>query len=107
MQPFTTIHYDGTSPVFKSFATVQAAEAYLRELIVSRQVSSSDSLAIISNTDDRVVYFKQHNNTVASLYAGLHRRTPSFAQHWQQFLQSVQERLTIAFSALTDVVGRR
>lgn len=107
MQPFTTIHYDGISPVFKSFETVQAAEAYLRELIVSRQVSSSDSLAIISNNDDRVVYFKQHNNTVASLYAGLHRHSLSFAQHWQQFILSVQEHLTIAFSALTDVVGRR
>ena len=107
MQPFTTIHYDGVTPVFKSFDTVQAAEAYLRELIVSRQVSTSDSLAIISNTDDRVIYFRQHNNTVASLYAGLYQTNPTLSQRWQRFIQSMLEQFTLAFSALTNVVGRR
>lgn len=106
MQPVTTIHYDGITPAFQTFGTVQAAESYLRELIISRQVSPCDSISIIRISDDSVLYFRQHNNTVANLHAGLHPRRMTLSQRWQSVNQLIQDRLLIAFSAFTDVVGR-
>ena len=91
MQTFIAIHNNGIAPSFASFPTIAAAEAHLNELLNTRRVSATDSLAIVRASDDKIIYFKQKNNSVNSLRAGLNRRATVLRGLWKAITQGVAE----------------
>ncbi|MBC8155500.1 MAG: hypothetical protein H7Z72_21645 [Bacteroidetes bacterium] len=107
MQSFIAIQHSEKGPTFTTFDTIQAAKNHLQSLIVSKQVDANDALAIVRASDDSIIYFKQRNNTVASLNTALRQSTTSYNQSTQSIYQTVKERLTLVYTALTNVVSRR
>lgn len=107
MQSFITIQHNAKGPAFSTFDTIQAAKGHLMNLISSEQVDAYDTLAIVRASDDSVVYFKQRNNTIASLNAAFNQRTTGFNQSTQSIYQMVKEQVILAFTALTSALSRR
>jgi hypothetical protein len=67
MTNYIAVHYNGFMPSFTYTDTVDAARNHLINLIVTRQASSTDAMAIVRAGDDQIIYYKTSNNTVASL----------------------------------------
>lgn len=91
MQTFIAIHHNGIAPAFTSFPTVAAAETYLNELLSTRRVSTTDSLAIVRASDDKIIYFRPQNNTLDNLRAGLNRRANVLRGLWEAVTQWAAE----------------
>ncbi len=99
METFIAIHNDGIVPTFTSFPTVVAAETYLNELLNTRRVSACDSLAIVRSSDDKIIYFKEHDNTLDTLRAGLHHRANVLRWLWSSIVQQVEQLVPIRVEA--------
>lgn len=100
MGSFLAIHHNGVTSRFTSFDTVEEARGHLASLINSRKVNPADSMAIVRTVDDSIVYFRQSNNTVASL----NFEKPSLI-NWlknacQHVGQELQHTLEMAFTTL-------
>ena len=107
MQSFIAIHSNNNGPAFSTFDSIMAAKDHLQGLILSHQVRDSDTLAIVRSCDDSIVYFKQRNNTIASLNAALNPSRNGSWKSTQSVYQVAKEQLVLVFASLTNAVSRR